>query len=376
MRYHRVSECFSLRHLLTVFLLAAPCACGWLIEDTYDTSPNPPATPGKSWLQIEDPGIRGWDVDLLDQAKDIFEDINSTSVMVIDDGRLIAAWGATQSRWVIASTRKSLLSSIYGRYVEDGTIALNATLADLGIDDIRPPLTSAQKQAEVQHLLTSSSYICHATAAGSPLEDCPAVPPAPGERFGYNNFDFNVLGTIFRQQTGRDIFIDFQNQVAAPVGMEDFRPEHDGRYLYVQDSLHPAYPMHMSTRDLARFGLLMLREGVWNETPLLLASWVRDSTAAHLPTDACAFDDPTLCADYGYMWWRQAPEVWTHYGVAPTVSFSAEGNYKQGVFVFPERNLVIVHRGHPVFDTVRSGPEAEDVYRLMATVLRAQGVAR
>lgn len=32
------------------------------------------------------------------------------------------------------------------------------------------------------------------------------------ERFGYNNFDFNVLGTIFRQQIGRDIFIDFKNQ--------------------------------------------------------------------------------------------------------------------------------------------------------------------
>ena len=45
----------------------------------------------------------------------------------------------------------------------------------------------------------------------------------PGTFWYYNNWDFNVLGTIFRQETGADIFEDFKKQFAVPLQMEDFR---------------------------------------------------------------------------------------------------------------------------------------------------------
>ncbi|WP_234843725.1 serine hydrolase [Sinorhizobium meliloti] len=47
---------------------------------------------------------------------------------------------------------------------------------------------------------------------------------APGSFWFYNNWDFNALGTIYRQQTGEDIFQSFEKKIARPLDM-------DGRFL-------------------------------------------------------------------------------------------------------------------------------------------------
>ncbi len=80
----------------------------------------------------------------------------------------------------------------------------------------------------------------------------------PGTYFYYTNFDFNVLGTIFEQQVGHGIFEEFQERIAKPLGMEDYLP---GRCFYqyeLDKSMHPAYHMRMSARDLARYGQLYI----------------------------------------------------------------------------------------------------------------------
>ena len=348
---------------------ALSAACGGVGQDSYETDPSPPATPGASWLQVEDPATRGWDVEGLERVRREASRIGTTALLVIDDGRLVLSFGASQARWYVASQRKSILSAMFGAYVESGVIDLQATLDELGIDDIDPPLTDDQKQATVEHLLTSSSGICHDAAAAG---DDGCVPgSAPGERFGYNNFDFNVLGTIFREQTGEDIFANFAERFAGPLQMEDFDPVRDGRYQYEEVSRHPAYVFDMSARDLARFGLMMLRQGRWNHAEVVSESWIEESTRAQIETDTCLDD---LCAEYGYMWWRHAPEIWTRFGLAaPARSFSAVGSFVQRVEVFVDRDLVIVHRAHPVFGRLRPVPGRRDYRELIAAILRAQG---
>lgn len=67
----------------------------------------------------------------------------------------------------------------------------------------------------------------------------------------YNNWDFDVLGTIYEHATGTCIFEALYRKVAKPIGMQDYRP-HDGEYFRGDASIHPAYPIRMSARDGTR----------------------------------------------------------------------------------------------------------------------------
>ena len=75
----------------------------------------------------------------------------------------------------------------------------------------------------------------------------------PGERWYYNNWDFNVLGTIFELETNISIGQAFKEWISDPIGMQDFRAE-DVHYRWEKASLYPAYPFWVSARDLTRFG--------------------------------------------------------------------------------------------------------------------------
>lgn len=101
-----------------------------------------------------------------------------------------------------------------------------------------------------------------------------------GSFWHYNNWDFNTLGTIYEQQTGEKIFEAFEKRIAQPLQMQDFELD-DGGHVTGESSIHPAYPFHMTARDLARFALLYLREGRWRERQILSRNWVEESTVAY-----------------------------------------------------------------------------------------------
>ena len=54
-----------------------------------------------------------------------------------------------------------------------------------------------------------------------------------------------------------------------------------GRVVVDQKSRYPAYQFRMTARDLARLGLLMLRNGNWNGSQVIPAGWVEESTHAY-----------------------------------------------------------------------------------------------
>ena len=123
-----------------------------------------PTFPGESWEQVADPSQLGWSTTLLQEAKDRAEKVGTESLMVIDEGRLIAAWGDIGEVYYIASCRKSILSTLFGSFVEDGIIPLDTTLGSMGITD-KQGLLPSELDATVANLLTSQSGIFHPAAA-------------------------------------------------------------------------------------------------------------------------------------------------------------------------------------------------------------------
>jgi CubicO group peptidase (beta-lactamase class C family) len=62
---------------------------------------------------------------------------------------------------------------------------------------------------------------------------------APGSFWYYNNWDFNALGTIFRQLTSANIFEALEARIAGPIGMEDVDIR-QAAYALEPESTHPA----------------------------------------------------------------------------------------------------------------------------------------
>ena len=232
------------------------------------------------------------------------------------------------------SIRKPFLGALIGMAVGNGLIDIESTIEELGIDDSPYPLSESEKKATIEQLLLSRSGIYH-QAAGETIAMADARPPrgshAPGSHFYYNNWDFNVLGTIYRKLTGNDIFQAFEDEIAQPIGMQDFSAR-DGAYSYeYEKSQHPAYFFRMSARDMARFGQLYLNNGKWQGKVIVPESWIYESTHAE------AFPDQKGDA-YGYLWRIISPD--DPFGPG----FYHTGLGVHALIVLPEKKMVIVHR--------------------------------
>ncbi len=290
--------------------------------------------PAETWAVAPSPASLGWDCARLSEAMLQAELLGSGNVLIIDRGAIVLDWGSARGELVVQSVRKSFMSALYGIYHDEGDIDLSLTVEQLGIDDIPPSLTDAEKQATVEMLLQARSGVYHEAAAESQsMKD--ARPErgshAPGTFWYYNNWDFNALGTILTQLTGMDTFEALEQRLAVPLQMQDFTAP-DGFYHYEEElSEHPAYHLNMSARDMARFGLLFLRGGRWRDQQIVPQTWVERSTTA--------YSDAGTWFDYGYMWWVGKPEVWDGHEL-----YAALGGSGHTIAVVTDLDLVIVHR--------------------------------
>jgi CubicO group peptidase (beta-lactamase class C family) len=188
-----------------------------------------------AWQRYQSAEDAGFSTEKLAQVKAFYDSTPAKAVMVVPRGGVVAAWGDVERRFKSHSIRKSLLSSLYGVYMKKGLIDINKSLGSLGIAD-RVELTEAEKTAKVSDLLKTRSGVYLEAA----LEDKKTWRPKrgshlPGTFQYYNNWDFNVLGSIFRQETKEDIFEAFKREIADRLGMQDFRIM-DGAYEYEGNS--------------------------------------------------------------------------------------------------------------------------------------------
>jgi CubicO group peptidase (beta-lactamase class C family) len=275
-----------------------------------------------------------WSEKKLDTAAAYAKEIGSAAVLVLHEGQVVFSFGDTTRKYMCHSIRKPFLGALYGIYVGKGLLDIGTTLEELNIDDIPPSLTPAEKQATIRDLLMSRSGVYH-KAAGEAQSMIDARPErgshTPGTYFYYNNWDFNALGTIFEQITGKEIFEAFNEDIAKRIGMEDFSPT-DCTYVFERSkSEHPAYFFRMSTRDMARFGLLYQNYGHWDGEKIVPEKWIRESTTI-CPVENPG-DDP-----YGYLWKIIPEQAGFGYG------FYHTGLGVHLLAVLPDQKLILVHR--------------------------------
>lgn len=322
--------------------------------------------PAGEWTIVDEPGELGWSLFALAKAHEFAASIGSSAIMIVQDGLVVSAWGNVAGVTGIASMRKSMLSTLIGMHEIEDTVDLDLTLAELGIDDCEPALTFAEKQATIKDLLMSRSGIYHAAADQDPEVLPPRGIHAVGEQWFYNNWSFNVLGVILQRLTGVPIAEDFSRRIALPLQMQDFHPQHF-YFKTIPQSVHPAYKIRMSARDLARVGLLFLNEGRWRGVQLIPAEWIRRSIHP--------YTDLGRGAGFGYSWWTgryvlRSATTSVRGRQEEMPFYWASGMGHQYVMVFPAIKTVIVHR---VADA-DNGPSGAQIEQLQTMLLGSRTI--
>jgi CubicO group peptidase (beta-lactamase class C family) len=230
------------------------------------------------------------------------------------------------------SVTKSVLATLVGIAIGDGSLALETTLGDV-LDERLFGGDDRKRAISVEHLLTMTTGLDSETPhdideiadRGEPWVDGPLAAPLraePGTTFGYNNGAAHVLGVVVARAMQKPLARLAEERLFGPLGIDDYRwpTDPDGNPLgYGHLELRP--------RDLLRLGDLYLDEG----RGVVPASFVAAATTAH------SAGGPPEGVPYGYLWWIAEDCGYR--------SFFAGGYGGQYVTVLPDLALVVVTTG-------------------------------
>lgn len=352
----------SLHILKLSFLIIIAITC-----NTYgQENENNKHFPDSVWQKHDSVEKIGYDSQKLAKLrKYVIDSLNTTGLFIVVDGKSLFEFGDIEELSYIASCRKSLLSMMFGKYVKNKTIDLDMTLEELDFNDIQG-LLPIERKATIRNLITARSGIYHpASNDGDNSEHAPARGSViPGEYYLYNNWDFNAAGEIFENLTKKNIYKTFEQDIAVPIKMQDFNIEKQRKIGDSTKSKYLAYHFWISTRDMARIGLLMLNDGKWNEDELIPADWVKLTTNTFTPTSQF---NPEFQREwnlaYGYMWW-----IWKDDNEIFDGSFYAAGARGQFLIVIPKLNMVISHKTKYAYRRRVQFPEFRDlVHKIIET---------
>ena len=296
------------------------------------------------------------------------------SLMVVHNGQIIHERYApgvdmtTKTRtW---STAKSIAVTLMGTLADQGKMQLDRPLGFEWFPKQSSPETDPRNAITLRHVLNMSSGLYtvdsremeYATGSGlaywagaSSIRGARnrALIRAPGTSWDYENYD-TLLGVYaMKLAIGDDQeYLEYPRKALLDrIGMRNTLLSVDRFGDFILSS-----QVYTNARDLARFGLLYLQNGMWNGERLVSEKWiefVRTPAPATLKTGN----------EYGGQWWL-VPDSRTD---VPKDAYSTAGNRGQYVIVVPSHDLVIVRRG---LDYGRQGFNRWDLVR---EVLKAIG---
>lgn len=306
--------------------------------------------PDAEWKKVK-PETEKYSSEKLEVLRAWLKTQKTTAMQVSVRGHVIFEYGDLKRVSKVASVRKSVLAMLYGNYYDAGKIDLNKTVEQLGLDDVQPFLP-VERWATLYHLLTARSGVYLPTANKELTDLSPRRgSQLPGAYFQYQNWDFNAAGTAFEKLTGKDIFLALDEDLAKPIGMQDFDRSRQRKNNEMPITKHPEYAMYLSTRDRARLGLLMRADGNWRGKQVMPKGWAGRITTLVTPSHDIhpmaigAYRTQIGRWGYGMLWWVWDAPVWQGTLTGPYQgAYTAIGANGQYITVLPAMDLVLAHK--------------------------------
>jgi len=276
--------------------------------------------------------------------------------LIVRRGYLAAEWGDTRRPDMTFSVAKSYLAALAGVAVMRELIRdLDDPVGKAALDD---GFESPQNRPITwRHLLQQTSEwegtvwgkpdsIDHhrdvgRSELGSAVKGQPRPLCPPGTFWEYNDVRVNRLSLSLLQVFRRPLSEVLQGAVMDPVGASsewEWQPYRNS-YVEVEGTRLPSVPggshwgggLWISTRDHARFGLLIHRGGRWGGREVLAGSWIEEMRRP------CPIN-----LQYGLLWWLNTGRAL--FPSAPESSYAARGAGSNLIWLDPEHDLVVVVR--------------------------------
>jgi CubicO group peptidase (beta-lactamase class C family) len=245
----------------------------------------------------------------------------------------------------IQSATKSIVSALTGIAIDKGEIkSVNETLCKTLPGYEALACNAQNKDLTLRELLTMSTGIAWDEQTYDYTDERNTLAIAANEKdqfvhllslprkkmdmpvFTYNSLNHSLMNAVLRNATHLENKQELTERLLRPLGIEKC-------YIDEPSPMGTIGDIGLRPRDMLKFGLVYLNEGVWNGKQVVPAHWVRESTSTKI--------HPTATFGYGYFWWTK---VFNWKG-KPIQSFFAWGYGDQYIFVVPDAELVVVMSG-------------------------------
>lgn len=268
------------------------------------------------------------------------------------------------------SVAKSFVSALVGIAVDEGKITSIHDPITKYLPELKDP---GYSRITIEHLLQMRSGIRFNESYVNPFGDAAkyyygrnlkrylikqSLAQDPDKSFDYISINTQLLGWIVERATGKTLAAYLEEKIWQPLGMETTASWSIDSKKHQQAKAFCC--LNARAIDFAKFGRLYLKKGDWQGRQIISQAWVDSSLT---------LKDYSNYYIYSYQWWHtrdfrpqtdSLPIEGTHHIlnirknntdkgsrtiITPSGDFYAEGHLGQFIYVYPEKNIIIVRLG-------------------------------
>jgi CubicO group peptidase (beta-lactamase class C family) len=305
-----------------------------------------PAVNSANWETIE-PSSLGWDESSITDLRSFLQENNSRAFILLKDGKIVIEEymgkqldGSTDfsatSNWYWASAGKTLTSALVGIASGEGIVGLDEKSSTYLGEGWSSLTVGQESEIHIRHHLTMTTGLDDNVANPDCTEkDCLRFKASPGTRWAYHNAPYTLLDEIISNATGKNLNEYVGEKMKSKIGM-------DGQYIKTGDN----NVFYSTARSMARFGLLLLNNGKWNNDQVIPKNYY----------DLITTSSQQINLSYGYLTWlngkssHMIPKTQIVFQgfvspQAPADLFAAMGKNGQLINIVPSKNIVVIRIG-------------------------------
>lgn len=294
-----------------------------------------PPVSGTTWETKSIADLK-WNQNAVQPLLDYLELKHSKSFIILVNGRIVMEnyfnGHTAATNWYWASAGKTLTSTVTGIAQQEGLLNINNKVSQYIGTGWTSETLAQENQITCKHLLTMTSGLDDSTDDVDPASLI--YKADAGSRWAYHNV-YVKLQDVVASASGQTWENYFNAKLRDKIGMNG---------SWVQLGVNSVYTS--TSRSMARFGLLMLNKGKWENNVVLNETYFNEATNT----------SQNINLGYGYLWWLNGKSSYhlpqsqlTFQGsvipTGPADMFMALGKNDQKIYIVPSKNVVIIRMG-------------------------------
>jgi CubicO group peptidase (beta-lactamase class C family) len=326
-----------------IFILLLCISCS-KEDNSTDSTPAQnmyfPPINGTTWKTTSISDLK-WNQNAVQPLLDYLELKNSKSFIILVNGKIVLENyfdnHTASSNWYWASAGKTLTSTATGIAQQEGLLDINNKVSQYLGAGWTSETAEKENLITCRHLLTMTSGLDDGT---DDVEPADLIYKADaGTRWAYHNV-YVKLQDVVAAASKQNWSAYFNTKLRDKIGMNG---------TWVQLGVNSVYTSN--TRSMARFGLLILNKGKWENNTILNEAYFNEATTT----------SQNINLGYGYLWWLNGKANYhlpqsqlTFQGsvipTAPNDMFMALGKNDQKIYVIPSKKMVVIRMGNAADD--------------------------